>query len=154
MIRLRCLLLPLTILLSAGVVATLSADTPTTGNWRTDADQAWLSAQQDQRLMLLFITTQNCLYCRKMEHDTFADRKVVWGIQQNCVPVTIAAEKNGALVKKLRVNTYPTTVIISPKSGVVDYIVGYLGPDEFSRRLDAATRRTNTAAATRAQTTR
>ena len=97
--------------------------------------------------MLLFITTQNCLYCRKMEHDTFASQKVVWGIQRSCVPVAVAAEKNEALVKKLRVNLYPTTVIISPTSGVVDYIVGYVGPDEFSRRLAAATERSTAAAA-------
>ena len=76
-IRLRYLLRPLTILLSACVVATAAGrHVLTTGNWKTDADQAWQSAQQDQRLMLLFITTQNCLYCRKMEHDTFADQKV------------------------------------------------------------------------------
>jgi len=153
-IRNRYLLRPLTIILFACFVATLSADTLTTGNWKTDADQAWQSAQQDQRLMLLFITTQNCLYCRKMEHDTFASQKVVWGIQQSCVPVAVAAEKNEALVKKLRVNLYPTTVIISPSRGVVDYIVGYVGPDEFSRRLAAATERSNTAAAARGQATR
>ncbi|MCU0978367.1 MAG: thioredoxin family protein [Pirellulaceae bacterium] len=154
MICLRYLLRPLTIVLSACVVAALPADTLTTGTWKTDADQAWQSAQQDQRLMLLFITTQNCLYCRKMEHDTFASQKVAWDIQQNCVPVTVAAEKNEALVKRFRVNTYPTTVIISPKSGVVDYIVGYLGPDEFSRRLAAATQRSQTAAAGRRRATR
>ncbi len=99
--------------------------------------------------MLLFITTENCLYCRKMEKDTFADQKVAAGIRQNCIPVAVLAENNETLVQKFRVRSYPTTVIISPKSGVVDYIVGYLGPDQFSRRLDAATQRSHTAAVAR-----
>jgi thioredoxin-related protein len=153
-IRLRCLLRPLTILLSACIVAAVLADTLTTGGWKTDANQAWQSAQQDQRLMLLFITTQNCLYCRKMEHETFSNQKVVWGIQQSFIPVSVAAEQNEALVKKFRVNSYPTTVIVSPKSGVLDYMVGYVGPDEFSRRLDAATKRSDTAATARRRATR
>ena len=149
MIRFRSLLRPVTILLSVGVVATLPAEVPTSGNWKTDANQAWQSAQQEQRLMLLFITTENCLYCRKMEKDTFADQKVAAGIRQNCIPVAVLAENNETLVQKFRVRSYPTTVIISPKSGVVDYIVGYLGPDQFSRRLDAATQRSHTAAVAR-----
>jgi len=135
-----------TILLAVGVAAIVPAEIPTSGNWKTDADQAWRSAQQDQRLMLLFITTQNCLYCRKMEQDTFANQKVASGIQRNCVPVAVQAENNETLVQKFRVRSYPTTVIISPTSGVVDYIVGYLGPDQFSRRLDAAAQRSRTAA--------
>jgi protein disulfide-isomerase len=116
-----------------------------TANWKTDADQAWLSAQGDQRPMLLFITSQNCLYCRKMEHDTFSNQKVAQDLQHRFVTVNVLAEKNPALVKKFRVHSYPTTVIISPKSGVVDYMVGYVGPEEFSRRLDSATRRNDTA---------
>jgi protein disulfide-isomerase len=139
----------LTVLLSACLVATVLAETLTTGNWKTDADQAWLSAQQDQRLMLLFITTQNCLYCRKMEHDTFSNQKVVGGLRQSFIPVAVAAEQNAALVKKFRVNSYPTTVIVSPKTGVLDYMVGYVGPDEFSRRLETATRRNDTATVAR-----
>lgn len=154
MIRLRCRFWPLTFLLSICVVATVLAETLTTGNWKTDANQAWQSAQQDQRLMLLFITSQNCLYCRKMEHNTFSNQKVISGIQRSFIPVTVAAERNEALVKKLRVNSYPTTVIISPNGGVLDYIVGYVGPDEFSRRLEAATRRNDTAAVTRRRAAR
>ena len=76
------------------------------------------------------------------------------GIQQSFIPVTVAAEQNAALVKKLRVNSYPTTVIVSPKSGVLDYMVGYVGPDEFSRRLEAATRRSDTATVARRRAAR
>ncbi len=154
MIRLRYLTRPWTFLLSACVVATALAETSTTGNWKTDANQAWQSAQQDQRPMLLFITMQNCVYCRKMEQNTFTNQQVVAGIQQSFIPVTVAADRNEALVRKLRVATYPTTVIISPNGGVLDYMVGYVGPDEFTRRLDAATRRSDTASVTTRHTAR
>ncbi|NLF69010.1 MAG: thioredoxin family protein [Candidatus Anammoximicrobium sp.] len=111
-----------------------------TANWKTDADRAWQSARREQRPMLLFITSQNCLYCRKMEHETFANRTVAAAIQAGFVPVSVLAEQNPDLVGKFRVRSYPTTVIVSPRTGVIDYMVGYVGPVDFQRRLDVATR--------------
>ena len=125
------------------VAGPLLAQQVLTATWKTDADQAWQSAQREQRPMLLFITSQNCLYCRKMEHVTFSNRTVAAAIQASYVPVSVLAENNPALVNKFRVRSFPTTVIISPKNGVVDYMVGYVGPDDFQRRLDTATRQSN-----------
>jgi protein disulfide-isomerase len=136
------------------LVGCLWAEGLSTANWKTDADQAWLAAQRDQRPMLLYITSQNCLYCRKMEHDTFSNQKIAQDLQHGFVTVNVLADKNPALVKKFRVQSYPTTVIVSPKSGVVDYMVGYVGPGEFSRRLNAATHRNDTAATAWRQPTR
>ena len=140
--------------LSVFLAGTVWGDGFTAGNWTTDADQTWQIAQRDQRPMLLYVTTQNCLYCRKMERDTLSNQKIVHDLQQGFVTVTVLAEKNQALAKKFRVRSFPTTVIVSPKTGVVDYMVGYVGPDEFGRRLDAASRRGTTAAATPRQSAR
>ncbi len=105
--------------------------------------------------MLLFINSRNCLYCRKMERDTLSNQKVMAEIQQGFVPVSVGADKNPALVNKLRVRSFPTTVIISPQDGVLDFMVGYVGPDDFQRRLDTATRRSNApATATRGRAAR
>ncbi len=126
-----------------------------TANWKTDAEQAWQSAQREQRPMLLFISSQNCLYCRKMEHETFSNQTVAAAIRANFVPVSVLAEQNPALVSKFRVRSFPTTVIISPKSGVVEYMVGYVGPEDFQRRLDTATHPGDThTTATRRRATR
>jgi len=143
------------LLLLVLVAGSLPATELWTANWRTDADQAWQSAQREQRPMILFITSQNCVYCRKMEHETFSNQTVAAAIQAKFVPVSVLAEQNPALVSKFRVRSFPTTVIISPKSGVVDYMVGYVGPSDFQRRLDTATRPGDTrTTATRRRATR
>ena len=91
--------------------------------------------------MLLYISSDNCVYCKKMVHDTLTDKTVAADIQENFVPVNLAAKDNRFLVRKLRVKSYPTTVIISPKSVVLDYISGYVSAEELKRRLTIAVSR-------------
>jgi protein disulfide-isomerase len=91
--------------------------------------------------MLLYISSENCVYCKKMVHDTLADKNVAARIQEEFVPVSVAAEDNRLLVRKLRVRSYPTTIIVSPKSVVLEYISGYISADEMKMRLTTAVAR-------------
>ena len=109
--------------------------------WTTDPDQAWKTAQESQRPLLLFISTDNCVYCRKMERDTLSNRRVAAGIQGQFIAASVDATKHLELVRKLKVQSYPTTVIIQPSVGVIDYIKGYIAPRQFLAHLDTAVRR-------------
>ena len=113
----------------------------TLAGWKTDHREAWRSAQIEHRPMLLYISSDHCVYCKKMVHDTLTDETVAADIQENFVPVNLAAKDNRFLVRKLRVKSYPTTVIISPKSVVLDYISGYVSAEELKRRLTIAVSR-------------
>jgi thioredoxin-related protein len=75
-----------------------------------------------------------------MERDTFSDQAVVEDIQTRFVPLNVAAESNETLLRKLQVRTFPTTVILSPQARMLDYIPGYVGPQELRMRLATATR--------------
>ncbi|MBC8872483.1 MAG: thioredoxin fold domain-containing protein [Planctomycetes bacterium] len=106
-------------------------------SWQTDAESAWRSAHSAQKPLLLYVSMDNCVYCRKMEKNTFADQAVVSDIEESFVAASVAAESRSPLVRKLRVRSFPTTVIISPSAGVLAYIRGYVEPKEF--RADLAT---------------
>jgi protein disulfide-isomerase len=109
--------------------------------WTTNHQQAWRSAQAVQRPMLLYISSDNCLYCEKMIHETLTDKDVAAQIKQQFIPVNLSAKDNRLLVRKLRVKSYPTTVIISPRSVVLDYISGFVSADEMRLRLVTAVNR-------------
>jgi protein disulfide-isomerase len=109
--------------------------------WKTSHQEAWQAARAEHRPMLLYITTQNCFYCRKMVEETLSDADVAKDIQTSFVPVSLTAQANRLLVRKLRVKSYPTTVIISPGSVVLDYITGYVSPEELHTRLTTAARK-------------
>jgi protein disulfide-isomerase len=118
--------------------ARVSGHDVTLDGWKTNHQEAWRSAQIEHRPMLLYISSDNCVYCKKMVHDTLSDKSVAARIQGEFVPVNVAAEDNRLLVRKLRVKSYPTTVIISPRSVVLDYISGYVSADELKLRLTTA----------------
>jgi thioredoxin-related protein len=109
--------------------------------WKTSHQEAWRAAQAQQRPMLMYITTSNCVYCRKMVQETLSEDHVAHDIQANFVPVSLTAQGNRLLVRRLRVQSYPTTVIISPRSVVLDYISGFVGPEEMHTRLTMAARK-------------
>ena len=125
----------------------------TAPEWHHDARQAWQLAREQQRPMLLYFTMSGCVYCRKMERDTFADASVAQDIRDRFVAAHVTAEQNANLVRSLKVRSYPTTVIISPHAGVIDYISGYVSPEQLRSRLQAAihreTARTDTSTQTR-----
>ena len=141
----RATLLP--ILLSIVAVGSIgersSADDTRLDGWKTSHQEAWRAAQTEQRPMLMYITTENCVYCRKMVQETLSDGNVAKDIQASFVPVSLTAHGNRILVRKLRVKSYPTTVIISPKSVVLDYMSGYVSPEEMHERLAIAARKSS-----------
>jgi protein disulfide-isomerase len=109
--------------------------------WQTDPNQAWRAAQQAHRPLLLYFTMENCVYCRKMERDTWSHPAVASDLRRNFVAANVDGEKNADLARKLRIRAYPTTVIILPTGGVVDHISGYVPPQHLTMRLATATRR-------------
>ncbi len=139
----RATLLPILIsIIAVGSIGERSSanDTRLDG-WKTSHQEAWRAAQTEQRPMLIYITTENCVYCRKMVQETLTDDNVARDIQASFVPVNLTAQGNRILVRKLRVRSYPTTVIISPRSVVLDYMSGYVSPEEMQVRLATAARK-------------
>ncbi|MCH5374022.1 MAG: thioredoxin family protein [Planctomycetes bacterium] len=137
-VALLCLLAALAAMSIADCIAAEDAS-----GWQEDANQAWRYAQATQRPLVLYITMENCVYCRKMERESWSNRAVAEDIRRGFVAANVHAETSADLVVKLKVRAYPTTVIISPANGVVDRITGYLPPRELQVRLAAAARRSS-----------
>ncbi len=124
----------------------------TAPGWHHDAKQAWQLAREQQRPMLLYFTMSGCVYCRKMEHVTLADASVARDIRDRFVAVHVTAEQNASLIRSLKVRSFPTTVIISPRAGVIDHISGYVTPEQLRSRLQAALHRETASTSTPTQT--
>ena len=73
-----------------------------------------------------------------MKRDTFGDQQVVEKVQASYTAIKLDGRKHADIAKQLRVKLYPTTVIVHPSGTVVEIITGYLGPQEFLKRLASA----------------
>ena len=103
--------------------------------WHQNVHEAWRKAQQQQRPILLYITMDNCLYCKRMQKETLADRQIQHAIRDEYVPVTIDRKLNKSLVRKLRVKIFPTTVVIDVNGRPLGSFTGYADTAEFSKQL-------------------
>jgi thioredoxin-related protein len=90
--------------------------------------------------MLLYLTTDGCVHCGRMERDTYTQANVARQIEMHFVAAKIHAGKERQFVRKLGVRVFPTTVIISPDAKVIDSMAGYVTAAEFQKRLTAAAR--------------
>jgi thioredoxin-related protein len=132
--------LVLGLLLNAGGAVEPTPPTP----WQTDVKRAWQTAQQSRRPLLLYFKMANCVYCRKMERETFADQALTDDLRSGFVSANLTLEQHADLVRQYQVRTFPTTVIVSPGGNVIDHIPGYVGANDLRTRLKVAVEKQRT----------
>ncbi len=104
--------------------------------WQRDPDVAQqLSAKQGRPLMI-YVTSARCPYCRKMEQNTWTDEAIAQRIHERFVPLRLDAERHPDLVRKLRVEGLPTTLIYGPDGKLMGQFSGYAPPSRVGATLD------------------
>lgn len=98
----------------------------------------------DQKPVFVFIQTDWCTFCRKMEAETFADPQVQKELNERFVNITFNPEKEGiarftgeeltyaALAEKLGVSGYPASFFYMPDGTLLGGQAGYIEPALFA----------------------
>lgn len=107
-------------------------------SWHADLTAATRESKQDSKPLLVKVSTTWCGYCVKMQRETFNDAAVVNKVEKCFVPVAIDGDENQALIKRLGINTFPTTLIVSPEMKVLKKIVGFRSPIELNGDMQSA----------------
>ena len=104
-----------------------------------------ISNNQD-KLVLLDFETDWCVWCDRLDADTYTDERVIEFAKQNLISKKIDAEKDSGpeQKKKYRVRGYPTILLLDTDGNEIDRIVGYRPPDEFLNELNRIKSRDNT----------
>ena len=97
----------------------------------SDVDRAWTAVQQSQRPLLLFVSTNHCFFCNKMESETYVHPQILASIQELFVTAKIKKEQNPELVVQLGIRAFPTTLLIAPNGNLVARIEGFADPKKF-----------------------
>lgn len=100
-----------------------------------NVDQAWQAAQQSKRPLLLFIHSDNCRFCVKMEKETFSHPKLAAALATAAETVSVHSEDHPELMKRLGVRAYPTTVVISPDGKEIGRVEGFLDAPRFAAKM-------------------
>ncbi len=123
---------PLLLLIGVGVLgAVRGANAPGDLDWQPDLASARQLALHTHQPLLLMFYTQGCVWCGKMEAETFADSNVV-ALSKRFVCVRIDGEMASDLCSQYRVNTYPTTVFLDWQGRSLGKLPDYASPASFS----------------------
>ncbi len=114
--------------------------------WHTDLNKAWIQARAEQRPLLMFVVRDGCTFCDQMKAKTYADAQVANEINESYVALIIDPKQRAGFAKDFKIRAYPTTLVISPQSKVLDRMKGYLPPDKFRQHLTDAEARLNATA--------
>lgn len=98
-------------------------------------DQAWKASQASGRPMFLYVTSDNCLYCKKMLQETLAHPQITAGVSAFSEPAAFNASRAPELAQKLGVRAYPTTLVISPQNKLLGRIEGFVPPQELAKQF-------------------
>ena len=102
---------------------------------QTSIEKGWKRATLNRRPMLVMFTSDNCMYCKKMLAETYGHPGIERMLAANTQTVLAHADDYEGLVKKLGIRGYPSSVLISSKGDVLDFMEGYVPPKDFAKRV-------------------
>jgi thioredoxin-related protein len=103
--------------------------------WSSSYHAAAAVARQTHKLMMVDFYTDWCVWCKRLDKDTYPDEKVA-AAAGDFVPVKVNAEKEGKEeAAKYKVTGYPTILFIDGDGNLESKIVGYMPPADFAQQL-------------------
>lgn len=99
-------------------------------------DEAWRAAQVSQQPILLFVSSDHCHFCRKMQKETLSHPQLQPAFARLFEMTEVNASRQHELAARLGVRAFPTTLVISPNGQVLAKLEGYIAPRDISKRLN------------------
>lgn len=106
-------------------------------SWVTDYSTALSKAKSSNRLMMIFIYSDWCPYCKQLDAVTYPDPLVISKSRQ-VIPYRINADKkeNKPLIKKFGLLGFPTILFVDRNEQIQGKIPGYEGPEAYAADID------------------
>lgn len=113
---------------TAGIVADEPIFPRNKGNiqWEFVPAAAAERAQQSGKTLLVYVTAENCGYCRKMERGSWTDADVIKIVNAKFVPLKVDADKHRKLISRLGIDAYPTTIVFDVDGRRITSAEGFL----------------------------
>jgi thioredoxin-like negative regulator of GroEL len=93
--------------------------------WRHDYAMARKEATATGKPLLLDFGTEACTWCKKLDATTFRNPAIVALLNERFIPVKIDAEREEKLTEAVKVDSFPTLLLVSSDGKIVARHVGY-----------------------------
>jgi thioredoxin-related protein len=106
-------------------------------NWRATLSDAISVAKKQDKIIMVFVQSDYCRWCKKMKNRTFINPNVVQRLLQIEV-VKVMRDDYDTLQDFPSIRGVPTIFFITSDKKIVGQIVGYVDPVDFLSYLDDA----------------
>ncbi len=109
--------------------------------WIQSYEQALKEAQLGDKLILAYLYTDWCGYCKKMEAETFTDKTVIDEMSDRYVWLKLNAEtdeEGRRLQERFNITGYPGLLLLNGEGQEMERISGFVPPGAFRERVAAA----------------
>lgn len=104
--------------------------------WRTDYMQARQEAAQKNLPILIDFYTDNCFWCKQMDHRTFRDQTLNQTMMGNWILLRINARKEPVLTDALKIRSFPTLVFAGPDGNILGFLEGFIEAPALVSQLE------------------
>lgn len=126
------------LLLTGLTQVTAQAAPPPDIDWRDDPTASVEEARKTGRPIVVFVTSDRCGYCRKMEREAWSSRRVRQLLDGEYVALRVSAQTSPDVVRRLGIRAFPTTLRFSPDGLYQDGFAGFVDGETLSRFLSSA----------------
>ena len=126
-------------LLPALSISSLQADenAPNTIQWHSDVRVATKMAKEQDKPLLIYVTSDDCFYCRKMERQTWPDAGVVRAVDSHFIALKLTPQHHAQVIRNLNVPAFPATLLLNSQLKHQQSAVGLQSAQEMTRMLGA-----------------
>lgn len=104
-------------------------------NWVDSPQMATSLAQQFHLPILIFVTSDGCKYCRKMEREVWSNADIISTVETGFVPLKLNAQHNTGFVAAQQIHAFPTTLVLTQDGRLVTSATGCLPPNQLASLL-------------------
>jgi YHS domain-containing protein/thiol-disulfide isomerase/thioredoxin len=119
------------ILTAVAALPSVARSAPAPIPWRAHFESAWTEAQARNRPLWVQFTGPWCIFCKKMDYQTFTQPDVIGLSRDDFIPVKVRSDEREDLTIRFGVGGLPSTVILAPDGRVLGRREGFVGPTEF-----------------------
>src|SRR5438128_12194265 len=98
--------------------------------WRPWGAEAFQEAQQQDKLLVLWLTAFWCGYCQRMDDTTLSNDEVIALLNAFFVPIRVEESQRPDVDLRYNQNGWPTIAFLTP-AGHLLFSVNYLEPEPF-----------------------
>ncbi len=106
--------------------------------WYHNYNQAVDKATEENKNILLLITSETCRWCRKLEATTLEDDTIAQRINQHYIAVALTREKD-SYPSYLHAKMVPMSFFLTPQGRVINSMPGYWNVEDYHSILDDVT---------------